>query len=190
MAAAGFTYGIEGVSKNSDAQNFVINQGSDAKPMISADEIAVEGAVAVSITAPAVGIEAPVLLQVDALVINLNGIVNAATLATDAIYLRAVAVASAATTACIDFSAARFTTAFPSGSYCYAEVGDGVGSSVSGYFQVGAGGTLSGLNQTQGALLAPVTAAALSIATSVLSVTFTGKAATTNAIVRLTRCTI
>lgn len=188
--SAGYTYGIEGVSKNSDAANFVINQGSDAKPLISGDEIALDGVVSASITAPLIGVEAAALLQVDALVINLNGIVNAATLATDAIYLRAVSVAAAAPTALIDFSAARFQTAFPSGSYCYVEVGDGVGSSVTGFFQVGAGGTLSGLNQTQGALLAPVTAAALSIATSIVSVTFTGKAATTNAIVRLTRCSI
>lgn len=190
MASAGYTYGIEGVSKNSTAQNFVVNQGSDAQPIISADELTLQGVVAASITAPLIGVEAAALLQVDALVINLNGVVNAATLSTDAIYLRAVSVAAAAPTVCIDFSAERFTTAFPSGSYCYAEVGDGVGSSCSGFFVVGAGGTLSGLQQTQGALLAPVTAAALSIATSVLSVTFTGKAATTNAIVRLTRCNI
>ena len=189
MAAAGYTYGIEGVSKNSNAANFVINQGSDDNPRISADGITLQGAVALAIGAPVIGVTAAALLQVDALVINLNGVVNAATLTTDAIYLRGTATAAAAT-ALIDFSAARFTTAFPSGSYCYIEVGDGAGSNVTGYVEVGAGGVLSNLLQTQGALLAPVTAATLSIATSVLSVAFTGKAAPTQGSVRLTRCAI
>lgn len=190
MAAAGYTYGIEGVSKSSDAANFVINQGSDAKPLISADEIALEGVVAASITAPLIGVEGA-LLQVDADIINLNGVVNVATLYAESIFLRGgVAIVGAAAAAVADFNTAYFLAAFPSGSYCYVEFGDGAGSSVTGFFSVGAAGALSALQQTQGALLAPVTAATLSIATSVLSVTFTGKVASTNGIVRITRCSV
>jgi hypothetical protein len=185
MAAAGYTYGIEGVSKNSTAANFVINQGSDAKILIEVTDLSGN----ITVAAPLIGVQGA-LLQVDANIINLNGTVNVATLYAQSIFLKRLSVASAAATTVADFNTAYFLAAFPSGSYCYVEIGDGVGSSVSGYFQVGAAGALSALHQTQGALLAPVTAAALSIATSILTVTFTGKAATTNAIVRLTRCAV
>jgi len=180
MAAAGYTYGIEGVSKNSTAANFVINQGSDAKVLVEVTDPSGN----ISIAAPTIVLDG-LTLATEMVVADLS----AGTLLTDAIYLRGAATA-AAVTAIFDFSVLRFQVAFPPGSYCSVEVGDGLGSNVSGYVEVGAGGVLSNLVQTQGALLAPVTAATLSIATSILSVAFTGKATPTQGAVRLTRCAI
>jgi len=154
MATAGYQYGIEGVSKSSTAQNFVINKGSDAAPIIT-------GA----------------------------GSISSAALVADSIRLSGISIAAAAVTTLIDFSTARNLAAF-GGRYVWFQIGDGVGSSAIGYCLVGATGTLSDLHFTQGAVVAPVTAVAVSIATSILSVSFTGKAATTTGTFQVMACTV
>lgn len=171
--SAGYAYGIDTLSTGTNDANFVINQGTDADINVRARSILLNSGTTLTLQGTSVVVPAGTPLAVSSLAAN-------------SIYLRGVSVAAAAP-ASIDLSNPVLQAAFPSGSIAFFEAGDGVGSSATGYVTVGAGGTLSALQQTQGALLAPVTAVVVSIATTVLSVSYTGKVATTTGYIRLTR---
>lgn len=105
------------------------------------------------------------------------------------IYLRGASFAADATVS-IDLSTAALQAAFPPESYVFFETGDGVGSSATGFFGVDASGNLAISSLTQGAVTAPVTGVSVSVATTVFSVAYAGKVATTTGYIRLTRCSI
>lgn len=105
------------------------------------------------------------------------------------IYLRGASFAAAAPST-IDLSTTALRAAFPTESYVFFETGDGVGSSATGFFGIDASGNLAISSVTQGAVAAPVTAVAVSVATTNFSVSYTGQAATTTGYIRLTRCAI
>lgn len=180
MAAAGYTYGIEGVSKSSTAANFVINQGSDAKVLVEV----LDPSGNISIAAPAIVLQGLTLATE-----IVAGQLTVPDILTNSLYLRGVSVASAAAVT-IDFASASVLAGFPPGAYCYFECGDGAGSSVTGFLLVGVGSVLGAPVKNNGALVAPVTDVAVTVATSVLSISFTGKAASTNGYIRLTRCQV
>lgn len=122
------------------------------------------------------------------------GTINAALMGTnsllaDSIYLRGASFAAAATSS-IDLSTPALRDAFPFGSYVFFETGDGVGSSATGFFGVDASGNLAISSITQGAVTAPVTGVSVSVATTIFSVAYAGKVATTTGYIRLTRCAI
>jgi hypothetical protein len=116
-------------------------------------------------------------------------ILSANSVLATSIYIRGATFAAAATTS-IDLSTNALRAAFPFGSYIFFETGDGVGSSATGFMGVGGDGTLSIASLTQGAILAPVTGVSVSVATTVISVAYAGKVATTTGYIRLTRCAI
>jgi hypothetical protein len=170
---SGYAYGIDTLSAGTNDANFVVNQGTDLDINVRALSILLNSGSTLTLQGTSVVVPAGTPLAV-------------ATLAANSIYLRGISVAAAAP-ASIDLSNPVLQAAFPSGSIAFFEAGDGVGSSATGYVSVGAGGTLSELHATQGAFLAPVTSVVVSIATTVLSVSYTNKVATTTGYIKLTR---
>jgi len=169
----GYAYGIDALSKGKEQANFVLNQGTNDNINVRALSIVINSGTTLTLQGTQVVVPAGTPLAVSSLAAN-------------SIYLRGVPVAAAAP-ASIDLSNPVLQAAFPSGSIAFFEAGDGVGSSATGYVTVGAGGTLSELHATQGAYLAPVTSVVVSIATTVLSVSYTNKVDTTTGYIRLTR---
>jgi hypothetical protein len=171
--SAGYAYGIDALSRGTKTANFVLNQGSDDNINVRALSININSGTTLTLQGTQVVVPAGTPLAVSSLAAN-------------SIYLRGVSVAAAAP-ASIDLSNPVLQAAFPSGAYCYFECGDGAGSSVTGFTLVGTSSVLGAPVKNNGALAAPVTDVAVTVATSVLSFSFTGKVATTNGYIRLTR---
>lgn len=182
MAAAGFTYGIDALSSGTSDANFVVNQGTDAAINVRAQSILLNSGTTLTLQGTSVQIPATTP-------VSIGSSISVPTISTDCIRLSGYSVAAAAVTTLIDFSTARNLAAF-NGRYVWFQVGDGVGSSAIGYCLVAPNGQLSDLHFTQGAVVAPVTAVVVSIATTILSVSFTGKATTTLGTFQVMGCTV
>jgi len=180
--SAGYSYGIDALSSGTSDANFVVNQGTDADINVRALSILLNSGTTLTLQGTSVVIPAATPLTV-------ASSLTVPAILTNSIYLRGVSVAAAAAVS-IDFAAAAVLAGFPPGAYCYFECGDGAGSSVTGFTLVGASSVLGAPVKNNGALVAPVTDVAVTVATSVLSFSFTGKAATTNGYIRLTRCQV
>lgn len=116
-------------------------------------------------------------------------ILGANTINAYSIYLRGASFVGATPTN-LDFVVSSVASGFPVGSYVFFESGDGVGSFVSGFFNVGAGGNLQNLLGVTATVTAPVTAATVTFLGSILQIGWTGKVLTTSGYIRLTRCAI
>ena len=173
---SGYNYGIDALSSGTSDANFVVNQGTDAAINVRAQSILLNSGTTLTLQGTSVQVPAGTPLAV-------------ANLSADNIRLAGVSVAAAAAATVIDCSSVRNLAAF-GGRYIWFQVGDGAGSSGMGYCSVAANGTLSDLHFTQGALAAPVTAVSATIATTVLSVVFTGKVATTVGTFQVMACTV
>ena len=159
--SAGYTYGIEGVSKNSTAQNFVINKGSDAAPVIS-------GTSALFLSAPGVSITGSSLLA--------------------SITSKGIDFPGAATaTVVYDFAAAAGAAAFPVTSVVYVDLHDGLGVLASCALSVGAGNVPAIGSQSAAFSEAGVTAATFSVVGTTLELAITGKTVGSTGTVRLCR---
>jgi hypothetical protein len=179
----GWNYGIDAVTKGTNESNFVVNQGTDRDVNVRAYSMALTSGTTLTLTGSAINIPSPVSVT------SLNApVLTTANLASQSSRLAGVSFAAAAVTPVFDFSSARNIAAF-GGRYCQFQIGDGAGSSTFGYVLVSATGQLSDLVHTTSGVTAPVTAVAVTIATSILSVSFTGKTATTGGSVFLTSCT-
>jgi len=178
--SAGYSYGIDALSNGTNDANFVVNQGNDTNINVRAGSILLNSGTTLTLQGTSVVVPAGTPLNVTTQ--------NVTNLSADSIRLAGVSLGAAATQL-IDFSTARNLAAF-GGRYVWFEVGDGVGSSAIGYCLVAANGALSDLHFTQGAVLAPVTAVVVSIATSILSVAFTAKVGATLGTFQVMACTI
>jgi len=174
--SGGYHYGIDALSTGTNDANFVLNQGTDANINVRALSILLNSGTTLT-------------LQGTSVIVPAGTPLNVASLQANSIYLRGISVAAAAP-ASIDLSTTVLRGAFPVGAYVFFEAGDGAGSSATGYFSIDPDGNLSGLNQTQGAILAPVTNVVASVATTVLSISYTAKVATTTGYIKLTRCAV
>jgi hypothetical protein len=172
---SGYNYGIDALSSGTSDANFVINQGTDRDVNVRAFSINLNSGTTLT-------------LQGTSVVVPAGTPLNVISLSADSQRLGGINVGPTASTL-IDFSSARNLAAF-GGRYVWFQIGDGIGSSAMGYCLVGATGTLSDLHFTQGAVLAPVTAVVVSIATTILSVAFTGKAATTTGTFQIMACAV
>jgi len=173
---SGYAYGIDALSSGTSDANFVVNQGTDAAVNVRAQSIIINSGTTLTLQGTSVQIPAGTPLSV-------------ANLSADSIRLIGISVAGAAAVTVMDFSTARNLAAF-GGRYVWFQAGDGAGSSGMGYCLVAANGTLSDLHFTQGALAAPVTAVSATIASTVLSVVFTDKVATTIGTFQVMACTV
>lgn len=180
--SAGYSYGIDALSSGTSDANFVVNQGNDTNINVRAGSILLNSGTTLTLQGTSVVVPAGTPLNV-----TTQSVTN---LSADSIRLAGVSLAGVATAqTLIDFSSARNLAAF-GGRYVWFEIGDGVGSSANGYCLVAANGALSDIHATQGAVVAPVTAVTVSIATSILSVAFTGKAAASIGTFQVMACTV
>ena len=177
----GFAYGIDSLSKGKSDANFVVNQGTNRDVNVRAFSIAIDSGTTLTLKGTGITIPAATPLT------SGSSITTPAIIA-DSIRFGPVSVVGAGGVTIMDFSTARNLLAFKN-SYVFFQVGDGVGSSGFGSCFVGPTGTLSNLVFTQGSLLAPVTAVSCTIATTVLTVVFTGKVATSTGLWQVTSCT-
>jgi hypothetical protein len=179
---SGYNYGIDALSSGTNDANFVVNQGDDTDINVRARSILLNSGTTLTLQGTSVVVPAGTPLNV-----TTQSVTN---LAADSIRLAGVSLAGVATAqTLIDFSTARNLAAF-GGRYVWFQIGDGVGSSAIGYFLVAANGALSDLHFTQGAVVAPVSAVVISIATTILSVAFTGKAAASIGTFQIMACTV
>jgi hypothetical protein len=176
----GYAYGIDALSKGKEQANFVVNQGTDTNINVRAESILLNSGTTLTLQGTSVVVPAGTPLNV-----TTQSVTN---LAADSIRLAGIDVGAAATPL-LDFSTARNLAAF-GGRYVWFQIGDGIGSSAIGYCLVAANGQLSNLHFTQGALTAPVTAVSATVASTVLSVVFTGKTATTLGTFQVMACTV
>lgn len=181
MASAGYSYGIDGLSKGTSDANFVLNQGTNRDVNVRAFSILIDSGTSLTLKGTSLAVPSTTPVTVS------SSITTPAIIA-DSIRFGPVSVVGAGGVTIMDFSTTRNLAAFKN-SYVFFQVGDGQGSSGFGSCFVGPTGTLSSLVFTQGSLLAPVTAVSATIATTVLTVVFTDKVATSTGLWQVTSCT-